>query len=200
MTHHSTEHRRCRIGVIVFATLCIGLSTAAEINAQERTNPVPVARSAGDVLTAEIQLYDEASQSWATIHGADPQLAEGERVAICATATRAGYVSVWSRTLDGKQPERVFPNDYTPEDRALKAGKIAAGEMTCFGDEAEGYGFRVTPPLGNAEVYLHWSPDLQGQFGPEDIPQIPDHGAPGASRGPSSPYSAATLSYSVIRQ
>lgn len=186
----------CHIGLLAVLTTT---AVAAPALAQERSQLVAVARSAGVALEAVLKLYDPATGDWATIRHPGPTLAEGDRVAVCAVPRRDGYVSVWSRTLDGARPERVFPNDHTPEARARKGGRVTGGEEICFGDRTEGYGFRVTPPFGGAEVYLHWSPDLNGQFAPEEIPQIPDPGTAPAARSAAAPYSSVTIGYTVSR-
>lgn len=179
---------------VVGATMTLGTQIA---QAQERTNGVPVSRSAGDSLQAYLKLYDRQSDSWAKVDFPNPDLSLGALVAVCAKAKRSGYLSVWSRTLDGQRPVRIYPNDLTPEERKVKGGKMEAGQELCLGDAQQGYGFQVEEPLAPAEVYLHWSPDLGGQFAPEDIPVIPDHGST-SSRSASAPYSATVLRYRVV--
>ncbi|MEM1360595.1 MAG: DUF4384 domain-containing protein [Pseudomonadota bacterium] len=180
--------------------LALTMILGVQSHAQERANEVPVARSVGDALVAHLKLYNAADQSWARIAFDNPSLAIGDFVSVCAEAKRNGYLSVWSKTLDGQPPVRIFPNDFTPEDRKRKGGHIEAGQEICLGDAVQGYGFEVMEPLGPAEVYLHWSPDLSGQFGPEDIPLIPDHGQASGARASSAPYSAQVIRYRTIAQ
>lgn len=166
--------------------------------AQERTKGVPVSRAAGSQVTGYLKLFDPESRQWAQIQPENPALTDGSIIAVCVMSKQAGFVSIWSRTLDGALPVRVFPNDLTPEDRATKGGRIEQGQELCIGDGGKGYGFRVTPPLGGSEVYLHWSPDIAGQFDPDEIPVIPDPGSVPGSRSAHPPYSATVLSYRVV--
>lgn len=181
--------------LMALGALCLaGVSSVAI--AADRTNQVPVARSAGDVLQAYLKLRDDQAGTWARIQMETPGLVLGDRVAVCALANRDGYLSVWSRVGTSTPPVRVFPNDFTPEDSKRRGRFIGAGQEMCLGEGSEGYGFEVVEPLGLSEVYFFWSPDLAGQFGPEDIPAIPDYGA--SSRASNVPYSAVALSYRVI--
>lgn len=189
----------CILGTCAGLIIAAGMGAGSHANASERVNEVPVSRSAGDVLTAQLKLYDRESNSWALIDFNDPELVVGQIVAVCAKSKKSGYLSVWSRTLDGARPTRIFPNDFTPEDRKNKGGEIKANTEMCLGDGQQGFGFEVLPPALSAEVYLHWSADLTGQFAPEDIPLIPDH-ADAASRATNAAYSSAILSYSVTTE
>lgn len=182
------------------ALLVLGLTAPPVPAAGEpgRNRPVPVSREMGDTITAVLKLHDDGSGGWAPILAPNPGLAVGDRVAVCTTARADGYFSIWSRTGDGALPVRVFPNDFTPEQRAERGGRIAAGQEVCLGDGTDGYKFTVTEPLGDAEVYLYWSPVLDGQFGPEDIPVIPEHGTRNASRAADDSYSATIVRYRVV--
>jgi hypothetical protein len=166
--------------------------------AAERHRPVPVSRAAGDAIGGTLKLHDAASDTWAPIRVENPGLAIGDRVVVCAVAEEGGYFSIWSRTGDGELPVRVFPNDYTPEQRKQRGGRIDAGQEVCLGDGTDGYRFSVTEPYGDAEVYLYWSPELEGQFGPEDIPIIPEYGVEETARSASGGYSATVLRYRVV--
>ncbi len=181
----------------LLASLAVATALALPALAQDRLKPVAVARQAGVTLDGYLKLRDPSTGQWAPIRHSGPRLAVGDRVSVCALAQRDGYLSIWSRTLDGDRPIRVFPNDLTPEDQQVKGRRIARGVELCLGDDTEGFGFAVSPPLGQAEVYLHWSPDLAGQFDPDEIPVIPDPGSPGASRTANAPYSATTIVYTV---
>ncbi len=181
----------------LLAVLAAVLAGAAA-PAQERTAGVPVSRAAGSQLTGYLKLFDPGSRQWARIQPENPALTDGSIIAVCVVSKQAGYVSIWSRTLDGALPVRVYPNDLTPADRATKGGRVEPGEELCIGDGGKGYGFRVSPPLGGSEVYLHWSPDIAGQFDPTEIPVIPDPGSPPGSRSANPGYSATVLSYRVV--
>jgi len=212
----STRTVRVRFRALGLAVLATGTLAAPAPAQQARSNPVPVSRAAGTELSARLMVAPAPGQSWTPVAPGQNTLPVGQYVAVCVTAARDGYLSVWSRTLDGAAPVRVFPNDFTPEERRQKAGRVSAGQEVCFGEGANGYRLAVTEPYGPAEVYLHWSSDLDGQFGPEDMPQIPDpgkralspvtiesvQGGPDAAPGQTptgARYSSATIGYVVSR-
>lgn len=185
-------------GVLCASVLAVGAAQAEGA----RSNEIAVSRSAGDALSAYLKVATDANRDWSRIEtGRVPALQVGQYVAVCVTAARAGFLSVWSRSSDGAAPSRIFPNDFTPEDRRNKAGKVQKGEEICFGDGSRGFQFKVSPPYGRAEVYMHWSGQLNAQFGPEDMPKIPDPGTRevASTRAFEARYSSTVISYVVQR-
>ncbi len=120
-------------------------------------------------------------------------LKEGDLALVCVQASEAGYVSIWSRTQSERRLTRIYPNERTPQEQEQRGGSLSATEERCYGGGEEGYRFRVRPPYEIAEVYVHWSEDLDAQFGAEDLPSY--------ARGGKSlrrPYASARLRYQVV--
>ena len=147
----------------------------------------------------------------ATGGGALPLLPVGDEVDLCFASSWAGLVSLWSHDAAQGQPVQILPHAYVEGADDALGYPVAAGERVCFAELAAGQDvvLRVQPPLGEAEVYLHYAETADGQFGPEDFPSIGNRavtlpaacGAAASRAGPrtqAEPYASQALRYEVV--
>lgn len=144
----------------------------------------------------------------ATGGAAPPALAVGDEVDLCFQSSRAGLVSLWSHDSPTAPPVRILPHEYLDATADTLGVPVEAGVRRCFSELAAGQDvvLRVRPPLGEAEVYLHYAEDADGQFGPEDFPSIgnraatppPECGDAARPGTHSEPYASHALRYEVV--
>lgn len=195
---------------MISSIVAAGLLTAAAgfAEAGSRSIERQVSRSAGEGLKVWIAPVGVSARNIA-VKGDNGMatLPIGSTIAICVISARDGLVSIWSRTDDSPTPVRLYPNDYTPADRAQYGARIGAGEELCLGDDDPGYRFEVQGPEGEGELYVHWSEQEKSQFGPEDYPVIPEHRSEQQTFGTrqsvtpthAGGYSSRTLTYRVAK-
>jgi hypothetical protein len=95
----------------------------------------------------------------------------GEFVRLCLGSSRDGFVTLWVHSVEGKV-SRILPNAFTRHVARGDAIPVRAGVRYCVDADGLGegggadkdspaWGFRVEPPEGTAELYLHWSPTAE---------------------------------------
>lgn len=117
----------------------------------------------------------------------------GDRVVLCFGAEADGYVSVWSRDAEQNVPVRVFPNEYSVSTANQRGAAVVAGQEVCIG-EGDGFGLEIGPPVGDAEVYLHFTRDEALQFDESAFPVVRS----GRFRD-ARPYASSHVRYTVMR-
>ena len=142
------------------------------------------------------------------------QLRVGAAVDVCFQSSRDGYVSLWSHDADNNAPVRILPNEYIDAVDDELGIAVQAGVPKCFSELAAGAGrkisLKVQPPLGGAELYLHYAQGRDGQIAPDDFPSIGNksvnlqpscerHGARNVPRTQTAPYASKTLQYEVVQ-
>ncbi|WP_018633728.1 hypothetical protein [Neomegalonema perideroedes] len=188
-----------------FTMICLALlsglgSPAAAQQATPRDLEVEVSPDQGlPGVALEAALEPVGSASGVRVGpGAEIVLRDGDLARVCVQADQPGYVSIWSRTQSRLGQVRIYPNDHTPQERALKGGPLPANERRCFGAGEGGYVFRVRPPLERAEVYVHWSRSLAEQFEPRDLPWLTEEpSAKSLETWLTRPYASARLRYRI---
>ena len=116
----------------------------------------------------------------------------GERIVLCFRASADGWATVWSQDAAGGVPARIYPNEFAAATADTRGARVEGGAETCLGDD-DGFRLEVGPPLGDAEVYLHYTRDEAQQFDDDAFPQIR------ATRAPDNrPYASSTLRYRVV--
>lgn len=197
---HQTRAHLAVSGLVCYMAVaaCALLPEPAGAGPAPRSSEVAVARSLGNGVEARIVPLGAPARRRHAREETEIAIRLGEPVMICVTAAVDGLVSLWSR-VPGLSAERIFPNDYTPEARALRGGRLAAGREICIGDGQGGYRFLAAEPYGAAEIYVHVTQDPERQFAPEDIPVIPEFDEPVRPRSVSAGYSSRTLTYKVIQ-
>lgn len=156
-----------------------------------------VARSTGSEISVRLLRHKPVNHTWAETRSSLPRLRVGEYVQLCIDSRDAGVISVWSRNEAWSHPVRIYPNDYSEADRQVLAGPIGKGEQLCLGDGHEGFRLRVGKPAGDAEIFVLWTRSETAQFGPMDIPRIPEHGDVVASRSATPGTASRTIRYAV---
>lgn len=91
------------------------------------------------------------------------ELRIGAMAAICFSASRAGYVTLWNIATNATVT-RVFPNSYSQADQQDRAAmKVEPTRAACVGAGGDSFRFRVDGPAGTEDLYLLWTarPELQ---------------------------------------
>lgn len=117
----------------------------------------------------------------------------GERVVLCFSAEADGYVAVWSRDAEQNTPVRIYPNEYAASSANDLGAPVTAGREVCIG-EGDGFHIEVGPPVGDAEVYLHFTRELSQQFDESAFPVV--RATPNAD---SRPYASSHVRYTVTQ-
>ncbi|MCC5989052.1 MAG: DUF4384 domain-containing protein [Pararhodobacter sp.] len=122
------------------------------------------------------------------------QLRIGSEVVICFTASRSGYITLWS-VDENDRPTRVYPNRFSHEDGEEMAGApVAEGMRYCLGDDSR-FNFTVGGRAGSTyQLSLNWTPveddalpsDAYVQIGPRTRSASEEHAR----------FAATHLSYS----
>ena len=196
--------------------LCIGLALCLAMFSHaapaERCRALGVVgNEAIEGHTLSLTLVHEGRDLIAVEVGA-PQLRVGTAVDVCFESSRDGYVSLWSHDADNNPPVRILPNEYVDAEDDELGIAVQARVSRCFSELAAGrnVSLKVQPPLGQAELYLHYAQSHDGQIAPEDFPSIGNrsvnlqqscerHGARNAPRAQSAPYASKTLQYEVVQ-
>lgn len=178
---------------VLFSTLALAfaLPMMAEAQSQRSNIRAVVAQSntEGSGLNARMMIMpDEREATKYTI---------GDKVAICIEADRKGYISVWSRTPDMSHMARVFPNDFTPAEQAKRGVLMAANSEFCIGKNDK-FKLVVQEPVGESEVYVHWTRTAEEQFGPTDIPEPQERGDVSGNSAAGG-YDSTTIKYTTLR-
>ncbi|MEM9139814.1 MAG: DUF4384 domain-containing protein [Pseudomonadota bacterium] len=177
---------------LLFSTFALAFALPMLAEAQsQRSNLRAVAaqsKTEGSGLNARMIVLPDERES--------TEYSLGDKVAICIKAQRKGYISVWSRTPDMSHMVRVFPNDYTPEGKAERGVLLEARSEKCIGRNDE-FDLVVQEPLGDSEVYIHWTPSQDEQFAEEDIPEPLERGVTRGT-GPNG-YDSQTIKYTTLQ-
>ena len=183
----------------VTVAACVALLAAmgpppAEAQEPKRTRGVRVKPDngfGGVELALRLEAARRAEGPTRAVHTGD-RVQVGDRVVLCFRASASGYVTVWSHDAEGGVPARIYPNEFAAETADERAAPIGTGEETCIGDD-DGFLLEVSPPLGDASVYLHFTQREELQFDETAFPQIR------ASRAPDPrPYASSFLRYHVV--
>ena len=146
----------------------------------------------GSSLDVFMVSMDRAARAEADATGrADGEFRIGERVVMCVTSARDGYVSLWN-TGDTGPLDRFHPNVHVSVEDP-NGDWIAAGEELCIGRGL--IRLMIREPAGISKVYVHWSSGPEGQFHEDDIVTI------GAARSVARGFPAfdsQTLEYRVV--
>ena len=184
---------RLAIGICV-AVLAVTWSSAADAQKPQRTRSIQV-KPDNRFGAVEVELQIEAVR-WADgaaagVRTGDP-VQVGDNVVLCFRSSADGYVTVWSQDAEGDVPVRIYPNEYAALTADERAAAVVAGEETCIGDD-DGFRLEVGRPLGDASVYLHYTPREELQFDDTAFPQIR------ATRAPDPrPYASSYVRYRVV--
>lgn len=195
--------------------LCIGLALVLSLCAQaasaERCRAVGVTvdeRLEGHELSLTM-VHDD--REFAAGRGAGAAVPVGVSVDVCFTSSKSGFVSLWSHAANNDPPVRILPNAYIDADHDDYGISVRAGETKCFSElgSSRKLSLRVQEPFGEAELYLHFAEDREGQFSPSDFPSIgnksydlgdscpqPTARAVGTK---TDPYSSRVLRYEVVQ-
>ena len=197
--------------------LCLGLGLALSLCAQaasaERCRAIGVEvdeRIAGHELS--LTLVHKERRIAAGRSAARSKLLIGDSVDVCFVSSKDGFVSLWSHGANNATPVRLLPNEYIDADDDDLGIAVQAGIEQCFSELAPGrnISLRVRKPLGQAELYLHFSDDREGQIAPEDFPSIGNRAfipgpsceqrsAPAQPRTRTEPYASQVLRYEVVQ-
>ena len=192
--------------------LCVGLMLLPQAAAAERCRAIGVVKEKdlqGHALS--LSLVHGDGRVAKSGEGDSPALSIGAAVDLCFESSRDGFVSVWSHDADNNPPVRILPNDYLKAEDDEPGIPIRAGVPTCFSEIAkvQNIALQVGPPLGRAEIYLHFAESRDGQIGPGDFPTIGNRvlntgdsckttPTDDTSGDPAQPYASRTLSYEVV--
>lgn len=94
----------------------------------------------------------------------------GEDIVVCFTASRDGFVTLWSVDASGEQAV-IYPNAFSHGDAKVRAAEVKQGNPYCVGQEDK-FVLRAQPPLGESKVYLHWTRTAEEQLSADDYPVI----------------------------
>ena len=196
---------------------CLGaalvLSLSAQTASAERCRSIGVEadeRMEGHELSLTL-VHDE--RQIAAGRSAGPStLPVGATVDVCFESSKDGFVSLWSHGANNAKPIRILPNEYIHAADDDPGIAVQAGSEKCFSDLASSRKvfLRVQEPFGQAELYIHFSEDRDGQIAPEDFPSIGNKTYDlGQSCGPASaralprtqtePYASKVLRYEVVK-
>ena len=100
-----------------------------------------------------------------------PRLEIGTEVVVCFTASRSGYITLWS-VDDLDLPTRIYPNEFSHSAGAAKtAAPVAEGVQYCLGKE--GFSFTVGGQKGEAyQISLNWTPNVEDALPADAYVQI----------------------------
>ena len=202
--------------------LCLGMAVALMMIVQaapaERCTPVNVATEhtiEGHRLS--LTLKQGQRQFVAGRDAARPRLHVGSVVDICFQSSREGFVSLWSHPADQGAPVRILPNEYIRAEDDELGVAVQPGVSRCFSELAAGkrVNLKVNEPIGQAELYLHFAENPQGQIAPDDFPSIgnksinksilpascdnDNHDGKVNPSPPTLPYASKALQYEVVR-
>ena len=131
---------------------------------------------------------------------------------MCFESSEDGFVSLWSHGANNAAPVRILPNEYIDADDDDLGIAVQAGIEKCFSELASSrnISLRVQEPFGQAELYIHFSEDRDGQIAPEDFPSIGNKafilgqsceqaGARAQPRTRAEPYASKVLRYEVVQ-
>lgn len=161
-------------GLAVAWSLGIGsLLLAAQAEAAEPRDMVPAGRAGTELQLIMTSLTAAGSRSMSDYE----PIKVGDKVQVCFLASQSGYITLWSHDAEGGVA-RVLPNQYTEGGTARAAVPISGGERHCISDaglsvegqeggEPRKWWFEVREPLGQADLYLHWTADESQQL-PDD--------------------------------
>ena len=110
-------------------------------------------------------------------------------------------------------PVRILPNEHIRAEDDERGIAVQPGVSRCFSELAAGKRvyLKVNKPIGQAELYLHFAENTQGQIAPGDFPSIGNKSILPAScendnydgktnpSTPTLPYASKALEYEVVR-
>ena len=201
---------------------CLGMAAALMMIGQaapaERCTPVNVAAEhtiEGHWLSLTLK---QGQRQFAAERGAvRPKLQVGAEVDVCFESSREGFVSLWSHPADQGAPVRILPNEYIRAEDDKLGVAVQPGVSRCFSELAAGKRvyLKVNKPLGQAELYLHFAENTQGQIAPGDFPSVgnksidksilpascdnDNHDGKANPSTPTLPYASKALQYEVVR-
>ena len=197
----------------LYLGLGLVLSLSAQAASAERCRAIGVVageRIAGHELS--LTLVHDEGQIAAGRSAGRSTLPVGASVDVCFESSKDGFVSLWSHDANNAPPVRILPNEYIDADDDDLGIAVEAGVEKCFSELASGMNIslRVQEPFGQAELYIHFSDDREGQIAPEDFPSIGNKIYDlGQSCGPASaralprtrtePYASQVLRYEVVQ-
>jgi hypothetical protein len=85
------------------------------------------------------------------------KLKMGRFIVVCFNANAAGFVTLWVKAADQGHATLILPNAFSNHTRAQR---IEANREICVGDERADFRFRVDKPLGQYELLVHWTENL----------------------------------------
>ena len=197
---------------------CLGMAvmlmTVAQATPAERCTPVNVETEhtiSGHTLS--LTLKHGQREFAAGRDAAPPKLPVGSKVDVCFESSRAGFVSLWSHDADLNPPVRILPNEYIRAEDDKLGFAVEPGVSRCFSQLAAGRRvfLEVNKPFGQAELYLHFSNNPEGQIAPGDFPTVGNksilptscdndiHDGKASPSPPTLPYASKALHYEVVR-
>ena len=197
----------------LYLGLGLVLSLSAQAVSAERCRAIGVVadeRIAGHELV--LTLVHNEGQIAAGRSTGRPKLRVGDSVDVCFESSMDGFVSLWSHGANNATPVRILPNEYIHADDDDPGIAVQAGIKKCFSELASSrnISLRVQEPFGQAELYIHFSEDRDGQIAPEDFPSIGNRAfilgqscgqrsVPARPRTQIEPYASKVLQYEVVQ-
>lgn len=154
---------------------------------------------AGVELSLEIrELESSRSLTTATTRSATSAphpIRLGTAVVVCFTASRSGFITLWS-VDDAGNPVRIYPNPHSHDDGdSMRGAPVAEGMRYCLGDD-DRFGFTVGGQTGeNYQLSLNWTPLEDDALPADAYVQI---GPRSRSAEHEARFAATHLSYSPI--
>lgn len=190
---------RWGIVVLVFGGFVTTTTATATATAQLRSNAVAVVEQSTQP-NVEVTLELRRPQSGTPMAEQNTRsqlrsvidLRRGEYIEVCFSATRTGYISLWSIHPTQGHPVVVYPNPYSHPGQAVTSVALAANSVQCVGDQQD-FRLRVDgdPDLAH-RVYIQWTAQQGQQLTEADYPVLV------RSVGSSVPYASTTIHYRVV--
>jgi len=193
-------------GTSIVAMLAAALLATPAMAAEARNSISMAARASTDDVTLKMEMRKAPAGSTeekrrglgpvAVTSPSSPELADGgkvktgEDIVICFTASRDGFVTLWSVDAAGEQAV-IYPNAFSHADSQTRAAEVKQGKSYCVGQE-DMFVLRAQPPLGESKVYLHWTRTAEEQLAKDDSPVIGR-----SSRSVPADYASETILYTI---
>ena len=128
-----------------------------------------------------------------------PQVKVGAKPDICFSSKEEGFVSIWSHDALGRSSIRILPNEYIKVESDEKGYRVEAGSDYCYSKLPGKSYLQVGEPLGEAQIYFHFTADLDLQFSPEDMPTIGNKSTEEPAVEYDHDYASKVISYEVLK-
>lgn len=126
-----------------------------------------------------------------------PKAKVGAKPDICFSSKESGFISIWSHDAL-KNVSRILPNEYIKAANDEKGYRVEAGKDYCY-SELPGKSFlQVGEPLGEAQIYFHFTTGLDQQFSAIDLPSIGNRSAKGSGAQYDHDYASKAVTYEVV--